>query len=227
MSKSNFALKAIAGGALCALALAASGPAQAAVLTFDMNVYDTSAVDATPGVTQATMTVTDSGSNVNVVVTLEDGATLFASTGGSHITIGWNLNTAITSSDVTVTSPFPSPAFTFQSPINNIPGPSGGFGNMSAGLQGVWNGTSSPATAGPIDFTIAGVQTSNFVANAKGFFAVADVLGSKGTGEVGANTVITGVPEPSTWGMMLIGFAGLGFAAFRRSAKPRLENAIA
>jgi hypothetical protein len=29
------------------------------------------------------------------------------------------------------------------------------------------------------------------------------------------------VPEPSTWAMMLIGFAGLGFAAHQRSAKGR------
>jgi hypothetical protein len=28
--------------------------------------------------------------------------------------------------------------------------------------------------------------------------------------------VVTGVPEPSTWVMMLIGFAGLGHAARRR-----------
>jgi hypothetical protein len=27
------------------------------------------------------------------------------------------------------------------------------------------------------------------------------------------------VPEPSTWAMMMLGFAGLGYAAFRRSAK--------
>jgi hypothetical protein len=26
---------------------------------------------------------------------------------------------------------------------------------------------------------------------------------------------LTGVPEPSTWAMMLLGFAGLGFAAYR------------
>jgi hypothetical protein len=26
-----------------------------------------------------------------------------------------------------------------------------------------------------------------------------------------------GVPEPSTWAMMLLGFAGLGYAGFRRS----------
>jgi hypothetical protein len=30
-----------------------------------------------------------------------------------------------------------------------------------------------------------------------------------------------GTPEPSTWAMMLLGFAGLGFAAVRRSAKDR------
>ena len=29
------------------------------------------------------------------------------------------------------------------------------------------------------------------------------------------------VPEPSTWAMMLVGFVGLGFAAFRRLARAR------
>jgi PEP-CTERM motif len=27
---------------------------------------------------------------------------------------------------------------------------------------------------------------------------------------------MTAVPEPSTWAMMLVGFGGLGFAAYRR-----------
>jgi hypothetical protein len=30
------------------------------------------------------------------------------------------------------------------------------------------------------------------------------------------------VPEPSTWAMMIIGFAGIGFIAYRRKAKPGL-----
>jgi hypothetical protein len=34
-----------------------------------------------------------------------------------------------------------------------------------------------------------------------------------------------GVPEPSTWAMMLLGFAGLGFAAFRRRKKRKLAAA--
>jgi hypothetical protein len=29
------------------------------------------------------------------------------------------------------------------------------------------------------------------------------------------------VPEPSTWAMMMLGFASLGYAAFRRSSKTR------
>ncbi len=32
-----------------------------------------------------------------------------------------------------------------------------------------------------------------------------------------AGSVTPGVPEPSTWALMLLGFAGLGFAGFRRS----------
>ena len=30
------------------------------------------------------------------------------------------------------------------------------------------------------------------------------------------------VPEPSTWAMMALGFAGLGYAAFRRNTKGRV-----
>jgi PEP-CTERM motif len=31
----------------------------------------------------------------------------------------------------------------------------------------------------------------------------------------------TAVPEPSTWAMMLVGFAGLGYAGYRRTREPR------
>jgi hypothetical protein len=34
--------------------------------------------------------------------------------------------------------------------------------------------------------------------------------------------VTTGVPEPSTWAMLLLGFAGVGFMAYRRKSKPAL-----
>jgi hypothetical protein len=34
--------------------------------------------------------------------------------------------------------------------------------------------------------------------------------------------LLTAVPEPSTWAMMILGFAGLGFTAYRRKSKPAL-----
>jgi PEP-CTERM motif len=35
-------------------------------------------------------------------------------------------------------------------------------------------------------------------------------------------TGVSAVPEPSTWAMMILGFAGVGFMAYRRKAKPGL-----
>jgi hypothetical protein len=40
------------------------------------------------------------------------------------------------------------------------------------------------------------------------------------------NAAATTVPEPSTWVMLLLGFAGLGFAAVRRSPKDRTALAF-
>jgi hypothetical protein len=37
---------------------------------------------------------------------------------------------------------------------------------------------------------------------------------------IGPIPVVAGTPEPSTWAMMLIGFAGLAFAARRRVGVP-------
>jgi hypothetical protein len=34
------------------------------------------------------------------------------------------------------------------------------------------------------------------------------------------SSITTAVPEPSTWAMLLLGFAGIGFMAYRRKSKP-------
>jgi PEP-CTERM motif len=38
-------------------------------------------------------------------------------------------------------------------------------------------------------------------------------------------TQTSAVPEPSTWAMMVLGFAGIGFMAYRRKSKPALMAA--
>jgi hypothetical protein len=40
-----------------------------------------------------------------------------------------------------------------------------------------------------------------------------------------AATAVASVPEPSTWAMMILGFAGVGFMAYRRKSKPALMAA--
>jgi hypothetical protein len=60
------------------------------------------------------------------------------------------------------------------------------------------------SSAEPIDLTF-------------GYTLVAD-----GTGGFGFDFAVGGaVPEPSTWAMMLLGFAGLGYTGYRRAGAPR------
>jgi hypothetical protein len=48
---------------------------------------------------------------------------------------------------------------------------------------------------------------------------------NNGTVAIGTAAPVAGVPEPSTWAMMLLGFAGIGFMAYRRKNKPALMAA--
>jgi hypothetical protein len=41
------------------------------------------------------------------------------------------------------------------------------------------------------------------------------------SGVVGSEAAAGVIPEPSTWAMMLLGFAGLGYAGYRRTREPR------
>jgi PEP-CTERM motif len=51
----------------------------------------------------------------------------------------------------------------------------------------------------------------------------AEITGTDNVKKLGVGGTVTtsGVPEPSTWAMMALGFIGLGYAAFRRNAKGR------
>jgi PEP-CTERM motif len=41
-------------------------------------------------------------------------------------------------------------------------------------------------------------------------------------GTISVTNAVTAVPEPSTWAMMIFGFLGLGFMAYRKRA-PKLQ----
>jgi PEP-CTERM motif len=62
--------------------------------------------------------------------------------------------------------------------------------------------------------------TTLFFTNVSGQLSFTDLGPSNQQGNLIDNVVVTtGVPEPSTWAMMVLGFAGLGFAAFRQGRK--------
>jgi hypothetical protein len=74
---------------------------------------------------------------------------------------------------------------------------------------------------------VAGINFSDFVKSSNGhpsvFFAI-DVLGTNNnSGVIGSEfsgariePQVAAVPEPATWAMLLLGFAGIGFLSYRR-----------
>ena len=106
---------------------------------------------------------------------------------------------------------------------------SSGWGDVY-GVQhsGLYVGSGGPTT---LTWTIGNVGEFTSVFDALGGnTSSTDFYMRAGTGtynDWGANAVLTSaVPEPSTWAMMLLGFAGLGFVAYRRKSKPGIDGRL-
>jgi hypothetical protein len=65
------------------------------------------------------------------------------------------------------------------------------------------------------------VEINPFDLRKTGFSAKLD-FELKGPLDSPAPAPLSGIPEPSTWAMMILGFVGLGFMAYRRKSKPAL-----
>jgi PEP-CTERM motif len=107
--------------------------------------------------------------------------------------------------------------------------PSSGSGFFYGAVDGVVSGGTGSCTPGTAGCTTVGsppnqtgVQSACFAATGGSNFGSC----SSGTLTLHSTdsplTIAEAVPEPSTWAMMLLGFAGLGFMAYRRKAKPAL-----
>jgi PEP-CTERM motif len=85
--------------------------------------------------------------------------------------------------------------------------------NLYDGATEVWTSTTLTPSSTPTFLASGynGLVTRVVVASTEPDFYVMDNV-TYGTG--------TATPEPATWAMMLLGFAGLGFAAYRRTRKP-------
>jgi hypothetical protein len=201
----------IAGIGLIALA----GQADASVFLGTLNVIDNTA-QAPQGTAIGTVQVSDNiGGGVTVDVELKNNF-FFVDT-GSHVAFAYFLDTTITSPAVNITTPGSAGApftVTYGTPSNSP------FGSFTDGMECAGCGPGSThKNAGPLIFTIAGVTTGDFKENSSNYYFAADISDLNGhTGAVGSNSFVMqpGVPEPSSWAMIILGFAGIGFVAYRR-----------
>ncbi|MFZ2160782.1 MAG: PEP-CTERM sorting domain-containing protein [Sideroxyarcus sp.] len=198
------------------IGLASIFPANAAnSVTSSLNIISTPSI-GTGSLGEVTITQTSS-TTVEFSVALAP-ATAFVSTGGPHHAFTFNLELSTPYSIL-----FNNPdngmfVYTGGSAVNT---PYGKFYN-AIDCPGCGPGASN-AYFGVLNFTITGntgISLSDFVANSGGYFFSADVIGPLGgTGNIAANAItplVTPVPEPQTYAMLLAGLAFIGFSARRK-----------
>jgi hypothetical protein len=93
-------------------------------------------------------------------------------------------------------------------------------GLTSAPTAGAYVGADINAALGNADFSSGTFQLSLGVNSITGTW----LAGPNANGSGDFDFIASSVPEPSTWAMMVLGFAGLGFAGYRKS-RLRLSKA--
>jgi hypothetical protein len=87
------------------------------------------------------------------------------------------------------------------------------------------NGSLSASITTPFTYTVDANDTSNayyYLTNGTGYDSITASLAT-----LTVSDHVAAVPEPSTWAMMLLGFAGVGFAAYRKKKTGTLAMAVA
>jgi PEP-CTERM motif len=198
--------------------IGAGSAAQAAVINFGVSVLDGAALGY-------------SGTRLNASTAFNfDGAALLVSSVGA--------------ADDSGLVPFPGPFDTVSlSPTDIMYGSGTGPGMLTADVVKSWTGKTGDAftetltdilsinrsTVNAITVVLTGTVSDAdgiFVDTPVDFILSANQVGGPGTAIVAGFTNTTTIPEPSTWVMLALGFAGLGYAAVRRSAKERSAIAI-
>jgi hypothetical protein len=90
--------------------------------------------------------------------------------------------------------------------VGSSPNANNGFGNFDPYINGT----------GTFTITALGITDNSTISNVQFRFGTADDPFTQVLG-------VSAVPEPSTWAMMILGLAGLGFMAYRRRGQPSLR----
>jgi hypothetical protein len=181
----------------------------------------------------ATVQVTDNeAGTLSFDFTLLNGNLL--ANGGQDVVFGFNLigNPEITYSGLNTTL-FTVPGGSGAGGLTQNAGSlkANGLGNFEYGVDGTWSGASVVVTGSDLSFSITGAgldwtDLAQLSSNGTAIFGLDIFSGTNGktgmvdfTGNLTVTPVVVGVPEASTWAMMLLGFAGVGFMAYRRKGQ--------
>jgi PEP-CTERM motif len=188
------------------------------------SVYILSVTDPAAGLGSGpygTISVTQdvNGTSLDITETLNAGFEFHAGN-ANHPALAFSLTGNPTISVSGVTS-----GFTLESTTaGSISAPPFGTFGYAFACSGCGAGFGGGLT-GPFSFVLsdAGTLTPsslgfNTVSGKNIFFTTDLVIANGNTGNAGA-TLASAVPEPSTWAMMVLGFLGVGFMAYRKKSK--------
>jgi hypothetical protein len=215
-------LATVALAAVGFLSFAQSGAKASVMLTSNLT-SDACSGGCSNGFTPfGTVTVTQATTGADLLFSVQLNSTYFFNTSnGTNDAFVYNLSSPLTA-PTSLTANFTADA---TSPVHQS-----AFGDFTNGIT-----YSGPKTVQLLTFTVADaglLSASTFASTTSGtdaFFA-ADITsllpsGAVNTGPVGGLTISTAVPEPSTWAMMILGFFGVGFMAYRRKNRSTLRLA--
>ncbi|MDR3465457.1 MAG: PEPxxWA-CTERM sorting domain-containing protein [Xanthobacteraceae bacterium] len=215
-------ISALAAIAACTLGVAVS-PAMAETWTYDLSPYSgqtfgSAGIQIANPVDAVTLTQANSapysfaiGPNGGLFSNIDGGAGTVVTSAGSAA--------GVAPASLTLTFATPVQGISFNFANSDFFG-SDGKDTLTATINGTTVATATAAFPSNGDLYAEG---SFFYTNPNGFTSI--TLTS--TDGVGPQDLVIGdltaaVPEPSTWAMLVLGFAGVGFMAYRRKSKATL-----
>lgn len=213
-----------------ALGTATAGVAQANTVVLDLTQNGCSADCFGPGVTSlGTVTIDAVGGSLDYTVDLANGAIFNANGNSQHNALVFGLDqTGLTISNLSAGFGLPTEKIGKTTALNSGPFSDAPFSSKWAYAIDYVGGAKQGHTPGALSFTVsdaahdltlADVAAGDLYDSLK-IYAAADVYANNTTGNVGAIMVPTsGVPEPATWALLLLGVGMIGAALRRRAGQ--------
>jgi hypothetical protein len=224
MSNSKRSL--FAASFLTAMAMAWS-PAYASIYALDLSCVTCGTASPNFG----TVTATNDGSNLKIDVELSPNIFFNANGNGQHHALAFDL---VGDPTISLVSPLPTGFSLLSTSAGSISQPplTSGAGNNNFEYAIVYNPAQGAALVGSLVFELSGLSTASLESQlfhctqpngcassgTYNLFFSSDINNGGLTGNVGAE-LSSAVPEPSTWAMMILGFLGVGFMAYRRRSQ--------